>query len=45
MTKYYSSFLPFVYILIYRHQTEVVFFCKKITAIQKNYYFCNVIKV
>ena len=44
MTKYYSSFLPFVYILIYRHQTRF-FFCKKITAIQKNYYFCNVIKV
>ena len=39
MTKYYSSFLPFVYILIYRHQTEVVFFCKKITAIQKKLLF------
>lgn len=46
MKNYYSSLLPFVYILIYRHHEHMLFFfCKKITAIQKKYYFCNVIKI
>ena len=45
MTRYFSSFLSFGYILISGTTNMGCFFRKKNTAIQKKYYFCNVIKV